>query len=42
MTDISLTDSGDLDLDAWWQPFTNVRGFRRHPRLLARAQGCFV
>lgn len=37
-----MTDNDKLDLNAWWQPFTNVRGFRQHPRLLARGEGCFV
>lgn len=32
----------DTNLNHWWQPFTNVRGFRQNPRLIARAQGCFV
>ncbi len=29
-------------LEHWWQPFTNVRGFRANPRLIERAEGCFV
>ncbi len=32
----------DLNLDYWWQPFTNVRGFRANPRLIERAEGCFL
>lgn len=32
----------DLNLDYWWQPFTNVRGFRANPRLIDRAEGCFL
>lgn len=32
----------DPNLSHWWQPFTNVRGFRQNPRLIARAEGCFV
>ncbi len=30
------------DLLSWWQPFTNVRGFRQNPRLIERAEGCFL
>ena len=29
-------------LPYWWQPFTNVRGFRENPRLIERAEGCFL
>ena len=32
----------EIRLENWWQPFTNVRGFRQNPRLIARAEGCFV
>ncbi len=32
----------DLNLENWWQPFTNVRGFRANPRLIERAEGCFL
>lgn len=32
----------DVNLDYWWQPFTNVRGFRANPRLIDRAEGCFL
>ncbi len=32
----------DLNLECWWQPFTNVRGFRANPRLIERAEGCFL
>ena len=32
----------DINLDHWWQPFTNVRGFRENPRLIERAEGCFL
>jgi beta-alanine--pyruvate transaminase len=32
----------EIDLRSWWQPFTNVRGFRQNPRLIDRAEGCFV
>lgn len=32
----------DLNIDHWWQPFTNVRGFRQNPRLIERASGCFL
>ncbi len=28
-------------LDAFWMPFTNNRGFKAHPRLLARAKGMY-
>ncbi len=31
-----------LELTHWWQPFTNVRAFRNNPRLIARAEGCFL
>jgi beta-alanine--pyruvate transaminase len=31
-----------VNLDHWWQPFTNVRAFRDNPRLIARGEGCFV
>lgn len=32
----------DVNLHNWWQPFTNVRGFRNNPRLIERAEGCFL
>lgn len=32
----------EINIDHWWQPFTNVRGFRQNPRLIERASGCFV
>ena len=32
----------DMNLENWWQPFTNVRGFRANPRLIERAEGCFL
>ncbi len=32
----------EIGLEHWWQPFTNVRGFRQNPRLIARAEGCFI
>lgn len=32
----------EMRLENWWQPFTNVRGFRQNPRLIARAEGSFV
>jgi beta-alanine--pyruvate transaminase len=32
----------DNELQSWWQPFTNVRGFRQNPRLIERAEGCFL
>jgi beta-alanine--pyruvate transaminase len=32
----------DLNLDHWWQPFTNVRAFRKNPRMFTRAEGCFL
>ncbi len=31
-----------LDLSHWWQPFTNVRAFRNNPRIINRAEGCFL
>ena len=32
----------ETNLENWWQPFTNVRGFRQNPRLIERAEGCFL
>ncbi|HCO60912.1 MAG TPA: aspartate aminotransferase family protein [Porticoccaceae bacterium] len=32
----------ELHLESWWQPFTNVRGFRQNPRLIERAEGSYV
>ena len=32
----------NINLEHWWQPFTNVRGFRQNPRLIERAEGSFV
>lgn len=32
----------DLNLEHWWQPFTNVRAFRANPRIFTRAEGCFL
>lgn len=32
----------NINLDHWWQPFTNVRGFRDNPRLIERAEGSFI
>ena len=32
----------DPNLEYWWQPFTNVRGFRDNPRIFNRAEGCFL
>ncbi len=32
----------ETNLHNWWQPFTNVRGFRQNPRLIERAKGCFL
>ncbi len=32
----------DINLDHWWQPFTNVRAFRNNPRIFTRAEGCFL
>ncbi|WP_426416744.1 aminotransferase class III-fold pyridoxal phosphate-dependent enzyme [Aestuariirhabdus sp. LZHN29] len=31
-----------LNLEHWWQPFTNVRAFRDNPRIFTRAEGCFL
>lgn len=31
-----------LNLEHWWQPFTNVRAFRNNPRIFTRAEGCFL
>jgi beta-alanine--pyruvate transaminase len=30
------------NLESWWQPFTNVRAFRKNPRIFTRADGCFL
>lgn len=32
----------ELNIESWWQPFTNVQGFRKNPRIFTRAQGCFL
>jgi beta-alanine--pyruvate transaminase len=32
----------ELNLDNWWQPFTNVRAFKNNPRIFTRAEGCFL
>jgi beta-alanine--pyruvate transaminase len=32
----------ELNLENWWQPFTNVRAFREKPRIFTRAQGSFL
>jgi len=32
----------ELNIDHWWQPFTNVRAFRNNPRMFTRAEGCFL
>ncbi len=32
----------DINLDYWWQPFTNVRAFRETPRMFTRARGSFL
>ncbi|MEH6583318.1 MAG: aminotransferase class III-fold pyridoxal phosphate-dependent enzyme [Halioglobus sp.] len=31
-----------LNLENWWQPFTNVRAFQENPRMFSRAEGCFL
>jgi beta-alanine--pyruvate transaminase len=31
-----------VDLEKWWQPFTNVRAFRDNPRMFTRAEGVFL
>ncbi len=31
-----------LNVESWWQPFTNVRAFRKNPRIFKRAEGCFL
>ncbi|MCZ7600971.1 MAG: aminotransferase class III-fold pyridoxal phosphate-dependent enzyme [Gammaproteobacteria bacterium] len=31
-----------LNLEHWWQPFTNVRAFRNNPRIFTRGEGCFL
>jgi beta-alanine--pyruvate transaminase len=33
--------AGELSLAEWWMPFTNNRGFKAAPRLLARADGMY-
>lgn len=33
--------SGDIDLSAFWMPFTDNRAFKRQPRLLSRAAGMY-
>ena len=32
----------DLNLQNWWQPFTNVRAFQQMPRIFTRAEGSFL
>lgn len=32
----------NLNLEHWWQPFTNVRAFRDNPRMFTRAEGTFL
>lgn len=32
----------DLNLQNWWQPFTNVRAFQDNPRIFTRAEGVFL
>ncbi len=32
----------ELNLENWWQPFTNVRAFQANPRMFARASGSFL
>lgn len=32
----------DLNLEHWWQPFTNVRAFQKNPRIFTRAEGSFL
>ena len=32
----------NLNLDNWWQPFTNNRAFADNPRIFTRAEGCFL
>ncbi|MCP5180536.1 MAG: aspartate aminotransferase family protein [Pseudomonadales bacterium] len=31
----------NLDLDAWWMPFTANREFKKHPRIIQRAEGAY-
>lgn len=32
----------ELNLEYWWQPFTNTRAFRKNPRIFTHAEGCFL
>jgi beta-alanine--pyruvate transaminase len=37
----TAADTGSLNLDAYWLPFTANRQFKKAPRLLSRAEGMF-
>ncbi len=37
----TAADTGSLNLDAYWLPFTTNRQFKKAPRLLSRAEGMF-
>lgn len=32
----------ELNLEYWWQPFTNTRAFHENPRIFTHAEGCFL
>ncbi len=32
----------ELNVEHWWQPFTNTRAFQVNPRIFTRAEGCFL
>ena len=32
----------ELNLESWWQPFTNMRAFHDNPRIFTRAEGSFL
>lgn len=37
----AVASASEIDLSAWWMPFTANRQFKAHPRILARARGMF-
>jgi beta-alanine--pyruvate transaminase len=36
-----MSVSGDLNLNAFWMPFTSNRSFKKNPRMIERAQGMY-
>jgi len=38
---MSTSFESPVDLSAFWMPFTANRYFKRHPKLLASAEGCY-